>query len=358
MSLLSEKFNAPAAPAIARTFQRMTGVWTMLATVAALLDHRDRLLIWSIGRPAWVAQTPYALAGVLIVCGAAMALRRAAFVAGLCAFATMATLNGMLPFAYHNNHYLLSLFVVIVTLGNRWPDTAWTARMLRLQLATVYLVSVVVKLCHPWWSGTGRVIAWAVDHHAPASNGWFNTVIGAALQLPHVPALTDTTITTVEAMLPFALFSRRWRGVALAVAIAMHCTMQEWLFPQMFTFLMLLGLHAFGPLDARTFRVRFRAEVPSERWLSEFYPRIDWFERTAWEAGAALSITGSDGLLRSGADALRLLALLTPVPLAAYAAFALLLPLPRLENTLLALGLVMFAPLALSSARGAVSLPH
>jgi hypothetical protein len=198
--------------------------------------------------------------------------------------------------------------------------------LVRTQLQVVYLGSVLVKLTHPWWSGTGQVLRWAATVRQPSlHHGWWNAALAPFVSVPWVASLVDVGVTAGEATLPLFLVSPRWRGAALAAGALLHCAMQEWLFPQLFSFLMLLGYFAFGPVGDRAWSVRWD---PGTRWasaLGAWGERLDWLGRARWEAaaGAALRVTDPAGRALEGPLAVALLAPLTPATVLVYALLAL-----------------------------------
>jgi hypothetical protein len=218
----------------------------------------------------------------------------------------------------------------------------------------VYLGSVLVKLTHPWWGGSGQVLRWAATVRQPAlHHGWWNTALAPGLSLPGVASLVDLAVTAGEATLPLLLVSPRLRPWALPAGALLHVAMQEWLFPQLFSFLMLLGYYAFGPVGDRAWRVRWDPEHPWARVVGALGARLDWLGRARWEpsAGASLVVTDPAGRGLQGPLGVALLAPLTPVTVLVYALLGLGAPgrlaavREPLENTLVtaALGLWLLA---------------
>ena len=76
---------------------------------------------------------------------------------------------------------------------------------------------------------------------------------GEVLRAPALARAAEWAVMLTEVALPFALASRRARvrAGAFAVGVAMHTVMHAWLFPQLFTFLMLARYFAVRPWDQR-----------------------------------------------------------------------------------------------------------
>ncbi len=102
--------------------------------------------------------------------------------------------------------------------------------------------------------------------------------------------------------------------------------MQEWLFPQLFTFLMLLGYYAFAPAEDRAWTLRLdpAAHPQIVRWVEA----LDWRGRVRIEptTGGVVTLVTPEGITRTGLSAGWWLAVLTPASVVAYGALALVAP--------------------------------
>lgn len=334
------------------------GLWNATAEWSPILA------LWSVGRPWWLTLAPRALVVALFLCALAMSAGVRVRVAALTLAALAAALYALAPAVYHNNYYLLWLVTLALAMAPHpdhsvarvtaaekpsprpWPPAL--AVFLRAQVTIVYWVSVAVKLSHPMWGGTGHAIQWITTTRAPDSAfGLVNPLLRPLLSRPVLAALSEWAIVGLELCLPLLLFNPRTRRSGVALGAAMHVVMQEWLFPQVFSFVMLLGYFAFIEGGDRAFTVRFDPRNSFDRALAAHYPRVDWMGRTRWlplDTPGPLALD-DHGVERRELAALRVLVAVTPATVLAYAALALLAPgadtvltLPRaaVENLLVA----------------------
>ncbi len=317
----------------------------------AMVEWRPAIALWSVGRsPPWTWLPSLALVALH---GFALAMllspyRRAS---ALAAGATLASLYAAVPATYHNNHYLLFLLLLLVALV-----PVDLARAFRWQLTLVYLASVVVKLTHPWWRGTGSVLRWLAETRAPESNpdALFQRLLAPLLSRPLPSRLADLATIALELALPFALALPRTRRPAVFVGVLLHLSMQEWLFPQLFTFLMLLGYTAWSPADDRAWTL----SLGSPR-LARAVTSIDALQRIRLVTPAdATALTSPGGVRFLGWRAAPWVLALSPSTVVAYAALALAFPdvrnvgpVPRdaIENVVVALFIASLAASRLSA---------
>ncbi|MBI5515866.1 MAG: HTTM domain-containing protein [Deltaproteobacteria bacterium] len=363
MSALDRPVDArlPAALRAGVAWLCLLGLWSDLP------EWSRCFAVWSYGREAYL-WAPWALVALAAVGALGLLHDHPRRASGALVLGALAGLYALVPATWHNNLYLLWLLVGACAFtpgpraGLRWllkedraplPDEGpllpW---LVRTQLQVVYLGSVLVKLTHPWWSGTGQVLRWAATVRQPSQHhGWWNGLLAPLVSVPWVASLVDVGVTAGEATLPLFLVSPRWRGAALAAGALLHCAMQEWLFPQLFSFLMLLGYFAFGPVGDRAWGVRWDPETRWASALGAWGERLDWLGRARWEpaAGAAFRVTDPAGRALDGPLAVALLAPLTPATVLVYALLALgdggRLAAARepLENAVVAAALVAWA---------------
>lgn len=335
-------FAAPGSPRALRALRTGTGALALLGLLHAEAEWSPRLSLYAVGREGLSARIPWALWACALLASVGVTLGRAPRLSALVFCVSLAALHALAPQVYHNNYYVLWLFVLITALeptdGPRAPWETGTSsavtnlvpRLLQAQIALIYWLSVLAKLAHPWWREGGAVVRWIVTERVPNSGvqGIVNPLLSPALSVPALAAAAQTAILGVELLLPFMLFSRRWRRVGFAVGATMHTVMQEWLFPQLFTFLMLLGYYAFAPADDRAWTLRLNPSHPLHARLARALPALDWLARVRLETspGAALALTGPSGSTRRGVPALWWLAALCPASVLAYAGFALIAP--------------------------------
>ncbi len=317
----------------------------------AMVEWRPAIALWSVGRsPPWTWLPPIALVALH---GFALAMllspSRRAFAFAACA--TLASLYAAIPATYHNNHYLLFLLLLLVALV-----PVDLARAIRWQLSLVYFASAVVKLTHPWWRGTGGVLRWLAETRAPESNpdALLPRVLAPLLSRPIPSRLADVATIALELALPFALALPRTRRPAIVVGALLHLSMQEWLFPQLFTFLMLLGYAAWSPAGDRAWT--FSSSSPRLARVVSLADALHRIEILAPTDSTVL--TSPDALRLRGWRALPWLLALSPCSVIAYAALALAFPdlrsigpIPRdaIENLVVALFLVTLATSRLSA---------
>lgn len=356
----------------ALTLQAGLSLLVALGLWNATAEWSPILALWGVGRPAWLALAPRALVVAMFLCALAMCagVRVRASALTLAAFA--AALYALAPAVYHNNYYLLWLMTLAlamaphpdhslawITAADKPAPRAWPpalAVFMRAQVALVYWVSVAVKLSHPMWGGTGHAIQWITTTRAPDAHfGLVNPLLQPLLSRPVLAALSEWAIVGLELCLPLLLFNPRTRRLGATLGVAMHAVMQEWLFPQVFSFVMLLGYFAFIDGGDRAFTVRYDPRNRLDRALAAHFPRVDWMGRTRWiprDAPGPLTLDDR-GTEQRDLSALRLLIALTPVTVLAYAALALLAPgadtvltLPRaaVENLIVAAVSLGFVP--------------
>lgn len=320
-----------------------------LGCLAALgLQHMgyewsDSLAVWSYGRESSLrVLAPYvclALAGASAI---AFALGPRWRLAGVTLCAALAAAYALAPVTYHNNLYLLWLLVLLTVIaspaayaprallraGATFTDhTALFPRLVQWQVAIVYVGSVFVKATHPMWHGTGGVIRWLAEVRVPEINqGLVNPILRPVLMHEGISSALDVGVMGVEVLVPLMLFSPRLRRVGIACGVMLHGFMQAWLYPQLFTFLMLWGYYAFVPSGDRAWRVTYAPASAFDAALARAYAKLDWMGRTTWTPGASLTLTDARGTVREGVAALRWLMVLTPVTLLAFAALSLAAP--------------------------------
>ncbi len=348
--------------------------WLMVVGIAHASDDWNRVFtVWALGRPRFFGLAPKALTVTLGATAVLYFLGVHPRWTGLVACGLLAGIYALVPATYHNNTYVLFLFVLVTAAWAHAEYTlGWFARggspapgdapavvpwLVRAQLLVIYLGSVLVKLCHPWWRGTGQVILWSANEHVPQDiPGWWNIPLRPLLGNPHGAAFADTLVTAAEVLIPLGLLTSRRRRLALGAAVCLHTFMQEWLFPQLFTFLMLLGLYAYVPSGDHGWTVTYDPAHPLDRTLVRLFDRLDWLARTRWIPNVSardLTAVHTDGTLVTGASVLRLLAVLTPVTLFVWATLSLAaggtltlftLPRPALENMALLVVALAYVP--------------
>jgi len=308
------------------------------------LSHEwaDSLAVWSYGRTSSLAAVPYACVAIAGVSAVAFTIglwwRVAAWV--LCL--AMAVAYGMAPVTYHNNLYLLWLLVLLTLItapgeyvpralfreGTNFGDhTALLPRLVQWQVAIVYVGSAIAKATHPMWQGTGRVIRWLAEVRVPEiNNGIVNPIMRPVLTHPGIASALDVTVTIAEVAIPLMLFSPRLRRAGFACGAILHGFMQAWLYPQLFTFLMLWGYYSFVPSGDRAWRVTYEPASAFDALLARVYPQLDWMGRTTWAPGTSFTLSDTRGGMREGVAALRWLMVLSPVTLLGFATLSLAAP--------------------------------
>ncbi|MDB4932367.1 MAG: Vitamin K-dependent gamma-carboxylase, partial [Myxococcaceae bacterium] len=345
-----------------RALARGVGALLLLAAHHAAVEYRPAFALWALGRPPAWAFAPAAALLALHALALAMLLSRWPRAAAAAACAVVAALYAAVPATYHNNHYLLFVLVLLTALAPTDPAAPLgLARVVRWQVALVYLSSVAVKLAHPWWRGSGTVIRWLATTRAPEANpdALLYRLLSPLLSRPLPSRLADLAVTALEVAVPLGLMSPRTRGAAAVAGVALHLSMQEWLFPQLFTFLMLLSYFAWSPADDRSWSLR----LPDDARLARALDALDLMGRVAVSTDAsapAWRLTGPDGRRFDGPGAALRFALLTPWTVIAYATAALLFPELRavgpvardaVENVVVA-ALVVALGAAMLNARG------
>jgi hypothetical protein len=337
---LSARVFAEVTPARALlSLRTATGALAVLGLLHAEAEWSPRLELDAVGREGMRASTPHGLWSLAVIAAFGVMSGRAPRASAGVFCASLAGLHALAPQVYHNNYYVLWLFVAITALEPTRARSPWGAeasetvaalapRLVQAQIGLIYLLSVIAKLAHPWWREGGAVVRWIVTERVPQSGlrGLVNPALAPWLSAPAMAAAAQTAILGVETLLPLMLFSPRWRRTAFVVGGCMHVLMQEWLFPQLFTFLMLLGYHAFAPAEDRawTLRVDTTAHPGVARWVRA----LDWRGRVGIEPtpGGVLTLVTPEGVTRTGISAGWWLAVLTPASVVAYAALALVAP--------------------------------
>lgn len=332
-------FGAPTSARALLSLRTTTGALAVLGLLHAEAEWSPRLALYAVGREGAARWAPHGLWLLALLAAVGVTLGRAPRVAAGALCAGLAGLHALAPQVYHNNYYVLWLFVAITALEPTRARSPWDAeasasvtslvpRLVQAQIGLIYLLSVAAKLAHPWWREGGAVVRWIVTERVPLSGvrGLVNPALAPMLSVPALAAAAQTAIVGVEALLPFMLFSPRWRRTAFVVGGCMHVLMQEWLFPQLFTFLMLLGYFAFAPVDDRAWTLR--VDAAAHPWIGRWVQALDWRGRVRVESapGARLGLIAPDGTVRAGISAGWWLAALTPASVVAYAALALVAP--------------------------------
>jgi hypothetical protein len=306
-------------------------------------EWSDSLAVWSYGRDASLgALAPYACIALSGVSAIAFALGLRWRLAGATLCASMAAAYVLAPVTYHNNLYLLWLLVLLTVTtapvayvprallreATTLPDhIALFPRLVQWQVAIVYVGSVFVKATHPMWHGTGGVIRWLAGVRVPEINqGLVNPILRPVLMHRGIASALDVAVMVAEMIIPLMLFSTRLRRTGFACGVVLHGFMQAWLYPQLFTFLMLWGYYAFVPSGDRAWRVTYVPASAFDAALARVYPKLDWMGRTTWAPGPSLTLTDAQGTVRGGVTALRWLMVLTPVTLLAFATLSLAAP--------------------------------
>jgi hypothetical protein len=352
VSALREHFGAEVPGRVHVAQQAMFGWLLVLGLLHVSEEWSDVIAVWAIGRDPLVAFAPRALVALSALGALALFVGWRGRLAAAVVCASLAALYAWLPVVYHNNTYLAWLMALALGVAGHpeyrlaWiarpardpsPYVALLPRLVQWQVAIVYVMSVAVKSAHPWWQGTGQVIQWITRERAPASsNGLVNMIVHPALMNLRVASALDVMTMGLEVVVPLMLFTAKWRRTALVLGVMLHTFMQEWLFPQLFTFLMLWGYYAFVPAGDRAWRVRYSPASSVDRALAKVYPYLDWRARTRWEPSddGDLTLTSPDGKESRGARVLALLTVLSPVTLMAWATFSLPMPHARTVFTL------------------------
>lgn len=299
------------------SLQATLGALGLVGVVHALAREWPAVFaLYAVGRDTPAAALPWALGAALLVSLAAFLHGRFARLGAVSFVLTAAALHAAVASTYHNNYYLL---VWAVGLAAAFGDPAYRlarlvrgdvpaedgvtgrtlVRLVRALVAVVYLFSVVVKLSHPWWRGSGQVIVWLATVRAPSLDpGLVQAALGPVLRAPALARAAEWAVMLTEVALPFALASRRThiRAGAFAVGVAMHTVMHAWLFPQLFTFLMLALYGAWVPVGDRARSLVLDPARPLHARLARWVPALDWSSR--------LHIVSAPGPLRlRGPDA-------------------------------------------------------
>lgn len=233
----------------AALFQRRLGLLVGLTVAHALVTEWPRFFaLDATGRSPLDAAAPWVLAFAALLSGLGFAWRHPGY--GLGAVLALGALHARVPSVYHNNYYLLGCMVALTALTRLGRAEGLLRPLLRAQLAVVYLVSVVVKLSHPWWNGSGRVLQLLATEYVPGrGGGLLQSALGPWLADPGRARFTDQAVMLAEVLLPVCFYLARWRRAALWAGVAMHLVMHEWLFPQVFSVVMLLGYLAWRDDD-------------------------------------------------------------------------------------------------------------
>jgi hypothetical protein len=303
------------------TMRRMLGVLTLLGIAYMTDEWHHTLNVWAYGRPSPERWYPYVYCAAAFVSAMLFTLGVMwRLFAGVCCL-SLAAMYAIAPTTYHNNLYLLATFLFLFSVFGK---SSVLATLVRTQLAVVYVGSAIVKATHPLWGATGDAIRWLAFVRVPTLNrGFVNVLLQQVVVHRPVAMLFDAMTIVTELAVPLLLFSPRLRRTGLVVGVALHVFLQAWLFPQLFTFLMLWGYYLFVASEDRAWVV---CGSPS---LAHVYKRLDWFERTTWTSDVAFSITSPDGNTWKGVLAFLWLTVLSPATLILFATLSLLAPTYR-----------------------------
>ncbi len=339
----------------------------LLAAQHGAFECRPAFALWAIDRRLpWSLFPPLAMLAVQAL-ALAMLLSRWPRACAAAACALLVALYATVPATYHNNYYLLFLLLLLVAIAPTNPAAPIDlARIVRWQLTLVYLSSAVVKLGHPWWRGSGTILRWLATTRAPEANpdALLFRVLSPLLSEQFPARLAELAVTTLELALPLGLANRRTRHLAVGVGVLLHLFMQEWLFPQLFTFLMLLGYFAWSPADDQAWTMTLPGGAAAPGRLGRFLAFADPLRRLAVIDGARWSLTDPMGRRFHGIWVPIRLCVISPHIVIAYAALALLFPEVRaigpiardaLENVLV--GVFVLALVASSLVPREIRLP-
>lgn len=344
-------FNAPWSGRTHAAMHLTLGCIAVLGLQGLSHEWSDSLAVWSYGRALSLRTlTPHVCIALAGLASIAFTLGWRWRLAAVTVCTSMALAYAVAPVTYHNNLYVLWLMVLLTLVASPrayHPSALFTdgpepashdalfPMLVRWQVAIVYVGSVLVKLTHPMWQGTGSLVRWLATVRVPElSDGLVNPIVRPLLSHPTIASVADIVTEGAEVIVPLMLFAPRLRRVGIACGIALHGFMQAWLSPQLFGFLMLWGYYAFVPAGDRSWAVTWAPTSAFDARLVSLYRRIDWMGRTTWREGDALTLTDADGARYEGVAALRMLSVLTPVTLLSFATMSLAAPGMRQVFTL------------------------
>jgi Vitamin K-dependent gamma-carboxylase len=212
---------------------------------------------------------------------------------------------------FHHNRYSLFLFAILVSLtpcdrvwslssrGRPRVAELWAQRLAQLQLSIIYLASGGAKLFDADWRGGLMLAARVVRHADEAARRGVPRALLALLARPEVAGLVAKGAITIEIGLALALWSRRWRALALWVGVWFHLLIEGTSNVEGFSWLMWTLYALFASTEIRT---RVLIVPPSRRWIGGVVRALDWLARFRIEEGAALQVVRADGKIVRGAE--------------------------------------------------------
>tara|TARA_R110002096_G_scaffold206192_10_gene392403 strand:+ start:20040 stop:20945 length:906 start_codon:yes stop_codon:yes gene_type:complete len=233
-----------------RTVVEFSTQWTLFA----LLPKRD----WVV----WLAIALLAFHLVALLLGWKSRLQAIAVFVWLVSFQNR---NPLILDASDVLFRLLSFFLILMPLGNRWaidsssktptPRKLWALQLVRIQLTLVYFSSAIYKLqSDDWTSGHALyyVFQLAQYEHFP--------IPGFFLQSLLLQKLVTWAVILVELLLPFLLWIPRTRLVGVALGLVLHLAIFYGMFLFLFQFLMMLLVCSFLKGEEISFAIAYLRE--------------------------------------------------------------------------------------------------
>jgi Vitamin K-dependent gamma-carboxylase len=243
----------------------------------------------------------------------------------------------------HNAQFHLTLLALIgcstdrVALGRLLEDDgaeagcpAWPERLVRIQVAIVFLYAAFDKVLSPHWGLSGGLLAaQRLAPHAPGL-AWLQSANEAVLRA--FPGMLSTSTIALEFFMAVAFLVRPLWRAGIMVALVFGAYLEFMLRPGAFAWDMMAALLAFVPAGDRSWTAAYAAACPACRWNRSIISRCDWLRRLRWDprggaivpmgrraapngAREALTLVSPRGRVYQGFDALRVLpiVLLGPV---------------------------------------------
>lgn len=335
-------FRAAAVARILLGSITVLHLWPFVELAVDGVSHRDRFFApyWS-----WYPEVPESVYFALLygAVAAAVLLTFGLFTKPvsvyLAAFVGYNLFFSVAEF-HHNRAFLLSLLIGLALmpvgralsvdavlgkqrapLGARWPLT-----VLRYQLAAVYVASGFSKLIDPDWWG-GLVLQLRIERFGGEATaaGLPESLVEFAASDLFSSVLAKAAVGT-ELAIGLGLLWSRTRLAAIWLAVVFHVSIEVFADVQVFSYAALAALFMWVTPRSRD-RAVLLPDTARGRRAATWIRRLDWSARfrvaTSASAGA-ITLEDRGGVVRSGADAMLMIATRLPATFMAAAPFALI----------------------------------
>ena len=200
----------------------------------------------------------------------------------------------------HNAHFHLTLLALVGCAADRLSlrrlvlgadddarAPAWPERLIRLQLAIVFLFAAVDKVLSPHWRMTGAVLT--APGFAPHAMGLAALQRANQVVLGAVPGVLSVATIATELGLAVALVLPGLAALAIGLSVGFMMYLEFMVRPGVFAWDVLIALLLLSPAADRSWSV-----VHAARGIRPLLARLDWMRRLQWVAPIVPSVQSND----------------------------------------------------------------